>query len=565
MIARRYIVCWLLGLVALCSQAQDTVYVSGSLQHDGLFPIIDISGIRPSPRAGWAKIDHLSNNYLDLSVHWLHQDNNALRFQGLHIDTRLEMNEWPLLGYEPAYAGHGLGRLSLTADFTWGHVSIGDVYGQFGSGMLLNLYENRDLGIDNSLRGAKIDVTPYRGLHLTLLGGKQRRYWNCYEDGAWGWNYRRDAAMGADIEMNVHDWSPRLQEEDVELTFGGSYVSKYEAFDTILVPQNGGLYMYNLPRWVGAAEVRAEVQGHGWDALVEYAYKANDPSTENGYSYRPGQALLMSLSYSQKRLSVLAQVKRSENMSFRSARKETSLNGRLNLLPVFTPQHTYVLPAYYPYTTQYIGGEWAFQAEICYTWPRKTKMGGRYGTTMKLSAAHVRGLAGDGEWRVKKGAEGAYYTDVHLELNKKITKRWTTNAMLLYIGYNQAVIEGDGVMVHAGAAVWENKVQITDNVVLRNELQYLFTRQDAGQWMYALLELTLWHRLTLSGQWEYNIGGVANETKEHYYTAEVIYAHGAHRLSVGYVKTSDGYNCSGGVCRYQPKEKGVKMNYAFTW
>lgn len=554
-----------MGLAAWCIQAQDTVYVSGSIQHDGLFPTTDVSALRSTPRPGWAKIDHLSNNYLDLSVHWLRQDSNILRFRGLHIDTRLEMNQWPLLGYTAEFAGHGIGRLSLTADFDWGHLSVGDVYGQFGSGLLLNLYEQRDLGIDNSLRGAKIDVTPYRGIHLTLLGGKQRRYWQCYEDGAWGWNYRRDAAMGADLELSLREWSARLQEQEVDLTLGGSYVSKYEARDTILFAQNGSLYMYNLPRWVGAGEVRAGVQGHGWDALVEYAYKANDPTTENGYSYRPGQALLLSLSYSRKGLSVLAQIKRSENMSFRSARSETGLNGRLNLLPVFTPQHTYALAARYPYATRYTQGEWAFQAEVCYTWPRKTPMGGRYGTTLKLSAAHVQGLAGEGQWRVKPGKEGVYYTDVHAELHKKITKRWTTNAMLLYIGYNQAVIQGEGEMVHAGIAVWENKVQITDQVALRNELQYLYTRQDKGQWICALLELNLWHRLSLSGMWEYNIGGTAQASNDHYYTVEATYTHGAHRLAAGYCKTCAGYNCSGGVCRYEPEQEGVKMSYAFTW
>ena len=355
---------------------QDTVYVSGSLQHDGLFPTRDVSAVRTHPRAPWAKIDHLSNSYLDLAVHYLRQDSNAARFRGLHADTRLELNQWPLLGYEADFAGHGIGRLSLTADFDWGHLTVGDVYGQFGSGMLLNLYENRDLGIDNSLRGGKISLTPVDGLHLTLIGGKQRRYWDCYSDHAWGWNYSRDAALGADLELSVGQWSPRMQDAGVELTLGGSYVSRYEHNDTILTIQSGTAYMYNLPRWVGAGEVRAEVQGHGWDALVEYAYKANDPTTENGYCYRPGQALLLSLSYSRKGLSVLAQVKRSDNMSFRSSRKQTGLAGRLNLLPMFTPQNTYNLASLYPYATQYVSGEWAFQAEVCYTWPRKTKMGG---------------------------------------------------------------------------------------------------------------------------------------------------------------------------------------------
>jgi len=545
--------------------AQDTVYVSGSIQHDGLLPTRNVSSLRSTPRAPWAKIDHLSNNYLDLSVHYLRNDSNAVRFLGLHADTRLELTQWPLLGYEAGLAGHGIGRLSLTADFAWGHLTVGDVYGQFGSGMLLNLYENRDLGIDNSLRGAKISLFPVAGVHLTLLGGKQRRYWNCYDDHAWGWNYSRDAALGADVELMIGQWSPRMRQAGMELTLGGSYVSRYEHNDTILTVREGTAYMYNLPRWVGAGEVRAELQGHGWDALVEYAYKANDPTAENGYSYRPGQALLMSLSYSRKGLSVLAQVKRSDNMSFRSSRKQTGLAGRLNLLPVFTPQNSYALAAMYPYATQYVGGEWAFQTEICYTWPRHTKMGGRYGTTLMLTAAHVRGLKQEGSWAVNTTAQGEYYTDIHLDLNKKITKRWSLNAMLMYQTYNMQVIEGEGPLVRTGVAVLENTLRLTDQLVLRNELQYLYSRQDQGQWVNVLLEFNLWHSLTLGGTWEYNIGGAPNERKEHYYTAEVAYTRGAHRLAVGYAKTSSGFNCSGGVCRYVPEQEGVKMNYNFTW
>lgn len=547
------------------STANDTIYVSGGIQHDGLFPTRDMSAVRTTPRAKWAKIDHLSNNYLDLSVNYLRTDSNAAQFRGVRADVRIELNQWPLLGYEPGFAGHGLGRLSLTTDFAWGQISVGDVYGQFGSGLVLDLYENRDLGIDNSLRGAKISAAPYKGIQLTLIGGKQRRYWNCYEDGAWGWNYRKDAVLGADMELGLHEWSQALQQNDLELTIGGSYVSKYEQDDTILVALSDGLYRYNLPRWVGAGDVRANLQGHGWDALIEYAYKANDPTLENGYSYRSGQTLLMSLGYSRKGLSVLAQAKRSDNMSLRSSRSENGLAGRLNLLPVFTPQHTYALAARYPYATQYTIGEWAFQAEVCYTAPRKSKVGGKYGTTFKLSAAHVRGLREEGSWAVNTTADGTYYTDIHATLHKKVNPYWTINAMLMYQTYNRKVIEGEGGLVRAGVVVLDNKVEITDNVTLRNEMQYLYTKQHKGQWVYLSAELDLWQHWTVSGSWEYNIGYALDATKEHNYTAMLTYSRDAHRVSAGYVKTSSGFNCSGGVCRYEPEQEGVRMSYSFTW
>lgn len=559
-----YIAVCLLWCTSLCA-ARDTVYVSGGVQHDGLFPTRDISEYRTHPRAPWAKIDHLSNNYIDLAVHYLTSATNVVHFRGVTADTRVEINQWPLPGYEPGFAGHGIGRLSLRADFEWGHISVGDIYGQFGSGILLNLYENRDLGVDNSLRGAKITAEAYNGIHLTLLGGKQRRYWNCYTDGAWGWNYSRDAVLGADIDLELQRWIIPLQQNSIDLTFGGSYVSKYECPDTLLQPIDGKLYMYNLPRWVGAGEVRVEMQGHGWDVMAEYAYVANNPTIENMMSYRPGQTLLLSAGYSRKGFSVLAQAKYSDNMSLRSSRTQTGIAGRLNLLPVFTPQHTYSLAAIYPYATQYVSGEWAFQAEVCYTWPRRTPMGGRYGTTLKLSGAHVRGLLNEGSWAVDWTKHGTYYTDVHLELNKKISQIWYLNALIMYQTYNQRVIEGEGDLVRAGVAVLENKVKLTDNITLRNEVQYLFTRQDNGQWVAAALELDLWRCVTVTGEWEYNIGGAPNELKQHYYSALITYTHEAHRLSAGYVKTSAGLNCSGGVCRLEPEQEGVKLSYNYTW
>ncbi len=530
--------------------ARDTTYVSGAIQHDGLLE--------------WSPWMYYSNSYVDLSVHYL-KDSNSAHFRSLRATTRLEMTQWPLPGYEADFNGHGIGHLSLAANFDFGEITIGDIYGAFGSGLVLNLYEDRALGIDGSLRGAKIDLKPYRGIHLTLLGGKQRRYWNCYKDKAWGWNYTRDAAMGADLELSVEQWSKRMQDLDMSLCIGGSYVSKYEHDDTIVAVIDNNMYRYRLPLWVGAGDVRVNWGWKGLDVLVEYAYKANDPGVENHFSYRPGEALLASISYSRKGLSVLAQVKRSDNMSFRSSRQRDGIAGRLNHLPVFAQQHTYALASMYPYATQYVLGEWAFQAEMRYTWPRKTKMGGRYGTMLKLSASHIRGLASEGSWAINTTTEGEYYTDVNIELNKRLTKRWWLNAMLMYETCNLRVVEGSGGLMRAGIAVLDTRVRVSDKVSMRGEFQYLYTPHHEGQWVYALYELSLYQCVTISGEWRYNIGHAPNSHNEHFYSILATYTNGAHRLTAGYIKTRDGLNCSGGVCRYVPRQNGICVNYSFTF
>lgn len=528
----------------------DTVFVSGGLQHDGLLD--------------WTPVRYHSNSYLDLGLHW---QTERSTFREMVVRTRLELTQWPMPGYEADFGGYGMSHLSVAANFTWGEITVGDVYGQFGSGLILNLYEDRALGIEGALRGAKITAEPYRGIRLTALGGKQRRYWGCYQDKGFGWNYSKDAAIGGDVEVDLievlRDKGQRTK--GLRWVIGGSYVSKYEANDTILKPVGDQMFMYNLPRWIGAGDVRTELQYKGFRFLAEYARKANDPTVENEFSYRDGEALLLSASYSQKGLAVLLQAKRSDNMSFRSERLRTGIAGRLNHMPAFAQQHTYALAALYPYATQYAGGEWAFQGEVRYTWAKKTKMGGKYGTSLKLSASHIRGLETPGSWRIDRGTEGEYYTDVNIELNKRATKRWWINAMLMYQTYNRQLLEGHGELVRSGIAVVDTRVQVTKDISMRGEVQYLYTPHYQGQWVFALYELSLYRYVTLSGQWMYNIGGAAESTNEHYYTALATFTYGAHRASAGYTKTREGFNCSGGVCRYVPKMEGVTVNYSFTF
>ena len=541
----------ILALVPTLLWAKDTVIVVGGIQHEALVPL-------PTIEKGY----YLSNSYLDIGMRWDHNEDNQAHFQSLEVMTRAELTQWPLLGYDADFGGYGISHLHVGTTFDWGKVTIGDVYGQFGSGMVLRLYEDRALGVDNALRGGKIEVTPYKGIYFTALGGKQRRYWNCYTDKAWGWNYKQDAVLGANLDLGLQEWIPQLQEAGANLSIGGSYVSKYQKADTILFidPTAMQAYMYNLPQWVGAGRVRAQLQMKGWNAMVEYAYKANDPTIVNKYSYDPGQALLLSLSYSQKGLAVLAQVKRSENMSFRSDRQANLIAGTINHMPPFAMQHTYMLTSLYPYSTDLIANEWAFQGEVRYTWKRGTAMGGKYGTTLKLNASHIRGTTDT--WFGM--TEEPYYTDVNIELNKKINKEWYIGAMAMYQTYNKRIIGKNGI-VRSGIGVVEAKYAMNKKVQMRAELQYLYSKQYEGQWVAALYELSLWRQLVLSGQWMYNIGHAPDATNGHYYTVAATYTHGAHRLMAGYTKTRAGFNCSGGVCRYVPEQQGITLTYNFTW
>ena len=549
------------------------VALKGNFQTEGLVGQID-SVIGATGYNG----PYVSNSYLDLS----------LSSQYVTAGARLELLHCPLPGFEDGFAGGGLPNVYVTGKYKWFEATVGNVYDQFGSGLIFRAYEDRPLGVDNSLRGARFVFTPYKGIRLKALGGMQRKYFNYGMDNAFGFDYSQGAVMGADLELNIDEWSKAMQDGGYNLLFGASYVSKYDP-DEVLQPSP--LYKLNLPQFVGAGDVRLRFQKGGWNALVEYAYKANDPSADNGYIYKPGTAAMMSLSYSQRGMSFLLQAKRSENMSFRSDRTGSGIGGFINHMPAFSMTHTYALAAMYPYATQYgtpaARGEWAFQAEARYTFKRKTPMGGKYGTSFRLNGTYIRGIKADplevnatGTLQGTNGYESpffamgdeTYYLDVHLEFAKKFTKTFSMTALYMFQQYNQAIVEGHGFdssfkgsrpadIVNSHIAIAELKYKPSKNIGMRGELQYLFTRQDRGQWVYALYEISWFQQAMIEVSDLYNI----DETNQHYYKVAASYNWGTHRVQLSYGRTRAGYNCSGGVCRYVPASKGLALSYSVSF
>ena len=195
-------------MLALIGILLSTIVFTGEVDHESLFSTEPKAASSPA----WAYIDHLSNTYATFALRANHDRPNTIGYQGVNAALRLELTKWPLAGYDAGFGGYGPGHIHVGFDFKWGSVTIGDVYGQFGSGLILRLYEERSLGIDNALRGAKFIIHPYKGIEITALGGKQRRYWSHYADKVFGFNYTRDAVLGADMNMDVHAWSQHLQE-----------------------------------------------------------------------------------------------------------------------------------------------------------------------------------------------------------------------------------------------------------------------------------------------------------------------------------------------------------------
>lgn len=530
------------------------IHVSGSIQSDILIPQED-KDIGAEKYDEWA----LTNTYALVNAQSEYVDAGA----------RFEFLEHPLPGFEKDLKGWGVPYFYVKGKYKWAELTLGDYYEQFGSGFILRTYEERSLGIDNSLRGGRLVVRPVKGVQLKALSGKQRRYW-----------HHNDALVsGADLELSLDQWSKSLAESGTFITLGASYVNKHEKNDDdVMVTPT---YKLKFPENVNAFDVRARYQKGNVNLLAEYAQKTQDPSFDNEYIYGRGYVAMLSGSYSKPGFSLLLQAKRSDNMSFRSERTMNGTSSFINHLPAFTMEHTYTLAALYPYATRPMG-EWAYQAELAYTFKRKTALGGRYGTTVKLNFSHVHSLEKnmkvirvdypDGVRMSYTGSDGysspfwawgddTYYQDINVQIDKKLTKDFKLNLMYMNQQYNKTAVEGEGGMIYSNIFVAEGKYRFNSKFTLRGELQYLTTGQDEGDWAFGLLELSMlphW-MFTLSDTW--NCG----ETDIHYYQGSVTFNYKSHRIQAGYGRTRAGYNCSGGVCRYVPASKGVTVSYNYNF
>jgi hypothetical protein len=535
----------------LASLAQSGVTLHGSVQTNILFPEED-------ERIGTGSYsdDVLSNTYADLKMLSKYVD----------AGLRVEYMEQPMPGFENDFKGWGVPNIYVKGKFKGLELTAGDFYEQFGSGFILRTYEERTLGVDNSLRGARLKVNSIKGLRFTALGGVQRRYWD------WSTDSR---IYGADAEVSIEDYSASMRNHNVAWMLGASYVLKKEDDENILVP--GTNYRLNLPNAVSAFDVRSHFSKNNFGVLGEFAWKSQDPSFDNSYTYRNGNAVMLSGSYSKSGLSALIQAKRSENMAFRSQRSMNGTSAFLNNMPAFAYQHTYALAALYPYATQAADGEWAFQGAFSYTFKRKTPLGGKYGTKLHINASYIKGLSEpaltttDALGASGMGSNGAghsffgmgdeYYHDVNVQVDKKVTKDFSFVAMYMNQRYNKTVVEGHGGYINSNIFVVDGKYRFNRTLTLRAELQYLTTKNDDGDWCYGLAELSVAPYLMFSVSDMWNNG----ETNTHYYMGAVTGNYKANRLMLSYGRTRAGYNCSGGVCRYVPATRGFQISYSYNF
>lgn len=490
---------------------------------------------------------------------------NILYSQGsFNAGMRFESYLNPIQGFDKRYKGTGVPFWFASWEKESFGITVGHFYEQFGSGMTLRSYEERNLGYDNAIKGARVIFKPYRGIALKALIGTQRFFW---ESGP-------GIVRGVDGDFALNDIFNETTGKYPRVTVGGSFVSKFEPSSEILVGDNGDQLLI-LPENVAALSGRMNVNYKGFSIDGEYAYKYNDPSAVNNFIYKNGQSLLMQASYSEKGLGVMLSAKVTDNMSFKSKRTEKGSVLDINYLPALTRQHAYTLSAMYPYATQ-PNGEFALQGQVNYKIPKGTYLGGKYGVDIAVNFSRITELMrsavndsvpiGEGGTLGYKTdffalGDSLFFQDFNIEVSHKFNNDFKALISWVNLKYNIDVIEGHTgePLVKANIFILDATYKFSQKNALKAEFQHLSTKQDEGNWAQGMLEFTFAPTWFVTVVDQYNYGNPDKDRQFHFPTVAVGYTQDSNRLQIGYGKQREGIICVGGVCRNVPASNGLTI------
>lgn len=500
---------------------------------------------------------------------------------GFTAGVRYEFYSFPLIDFEDiGYKGQGLTHYFLDYKNDFIQVTAGTFYEQFGNGFTLRSYEDRQLGIDNSLLGARIKVTPYRGITLKGVWGMERKNFD------FAYTERRDFVRGLDGEISFSELIPKISEKGFTAAIGGSFTSKFEKSENdmyISLPndETGIIAADKIPQNVATWAARLNFGYKGFRLESEYAHKNNDPNNTNNYIYKSGQAFLLTASYSMKGFGIEASFIRSENMDFRSQRDISAATPLLsiNYIPSVCRQYSYILLGNYTYASQ-ANGQIGVQTQINYKIPKGSKLGGKYGIDVTFNYARIHDIeqqlvpeavanenvAGTDGYtsRFFKFGDNLLYQDIGIEFGHRFNnKKWKLDLSYNFITYNLTILQGHKSPLYRGHNIAAKvSYQINSKHALKWEIDHLYAREDNGSWLYGILEYSIaphWF-VSVSDRWNY--GNEEKLHRSHYFMVAAAYVIKTTRISLNFGKTAEGILCIGGVCRNVPASYGLNLSVA---
>lgn len=473
--------------------------------------------------------------------------------------VRVESYLPAIAGYPNFYSGTGIGYRYAQYNGDQLTVKLGNFYEQFGSGLILRSYEEPALGLDNAFDGISMNFEPRKGVTLKGLVGRQRFR---FDQGQV--EKSKGIVRGFDANFSLNELIPNLEGSDFRFSLGGSYVSRFQsATDTI-------------PEIVNAYSGRFDMYYKRFSLTGEYVHKNPDPAFQNGMVYNKGHGALINFGYSQKGLGIILTARSVNNMIFRSDRGVLGNQLMINYIPAATNNHTYNLAGtLYPYAAA-ASGEVAYQLDVLYKIPKKSKLGGKYGTDLhsnvSVATDYVRHTTGVDfeqtgvtfEARPFDMRDSLYNFDFNFHISRKFNKKFKASIHYYHFIFNNAInpvsITEKG-FIKSDVGVIDMQYRFNRKHSLRMELQALITEKDRGNWAAAVLEYTISPKWFFSVQDVYNYGNPDEALQLHYLLGSFGYIHHTARFMFSYGKQRAGIVCIGGVCRPVPATNGLTFTF----
>jgi hypothetical protein len=491
-----------------------------------------------------------SNNFLKLDY----------QYQNFYAGVQFEsyapnalLNYDPKLNKTLGLATYFLKYQSKPFDFT-----VGYFYEQFGSGMVLRLWEDRQLGLNNSIRGGRVQFMPFKSLTVTGIYGNQRS----------GFEVSEGNITALNIELGLNEL---FKQNAYTLNFGLSYVGRKQAWDQINIDANEITH---------AVSSRLKFAKGGFYSDLELVQKSEDALVELG-QIKPdklfeGNALLLNMGYSMSGLGINASFRRLENMNFYSDRNDAgNIYNRaiINYLPSLTKQHEYSLANIYIYQTQANlsfnplpkAGEIGFQIDLFYQLKKGTALGGKYGTKLAFNFSRWHGLKAEFDL-VNRNYDSEYlafgdkyFQDLNLEIKKKWSKNLASTFTFINAYYNKRYIEETFGEVDFTVIAAESILKLGAGKSMKMVAQHLWTKDDKKNWAASTIEYNFSLRLSVFASDMYNYGNESTTDKKHFYNFGGNYSKGKTRLSLSYGRQRGGLLCLGGICRVVPEATGFTL------
>mgnify|MGYP001353549641 FL=1 len=497
-----------------------------------------------------------SNNYLNLKYIL----NSSWNFE-VQVESYSPMR---LQNYSDSFENTHLSTLNINYSKNNFGFTIGSIYDQFGSGLILRTWEDRQLGINNSIWGLRSTYGNDK-VNLKLLAGWQKK----------GSQISVGKVMGFDSEFTLINSSDIYE----NLILGLSYVGRFEnlSFPDISPPVG-----YDFNDLTSLFSGRIDYVKNDFYLSYEQIYKSKDGVALQGAIFndfvKEGAAHSLNIGLAKSGFGIDFSFRRLENMGFYSDRFEQGEvfnETTINYLPALTKQHDYLLTNINVYESQpYVSfpdpslmksGEIGYQMDLYYDVKKNTFMGGKYGSKLSINISSWYNLDGDYsynplDYNTDLFAFGEkYFSEQSFELRKKWSEKFDNIFLFVNKYYNKRYVEEKIGEINSQVFVLDNTLKLNNKKSVRFELQHLFNKDDKKNWYGYGLEYNFNYNFSTYFNTIVNYQNT-EENKPNYYSFGVSYSKNASRYSISYGKQRGGLLCYGGICRYVPEFKGISFS-----